>query len=68
LFSGKIDGAEEIKKDYDSKNYAYDATIKYETPNYKVWVGMFRTKFYADKAYEEIKRDYPSALVFKPGR
>ncbi len=68
LFSGRIDGAEEVKKDYDSKNHNYEATIKYETPNYKVWVGMFRTRLYADKAYEAIRKDFPNALVLKPGR
>jgi hypothetical protein len=68
LFSGKKNGAEEVKKNFDTKAYEYKATIKYETPNYKVWVGMFRTKLYADKAYEEVKKDFPNALVLKPGR
>ncbi len=68
LFSGKIKNAEDIKNDYDTKGHAYKATIKYESPNYKVWVGMFRTKLYADKAYEDLKPDYPNALVLMPGR
>jgi hypothetical protein len=68
LFSGNIKNAEEAKKNYDSKAYLYKATIKYETPNYKVWVGMFRTKLKADKVFEELKKDYPNALVFRPGR
>jgi len=68
LFSGNRNNAENVKKDYDTKNLEFKATIKYETPNYKVWVGMFRTKLYADKAYEKIKLSYPSALILRPGR
>lgn len=68
LFSGSIKSAEDTKKSYEEKEYPYKATIKYESPNYKVWVGMFRTKLKADKAYAELKIDYPNALVFRPGR
>lgn len=68
LFSGPIKRAEEAKKAYEDKTYQYKATIEYETPNYKVWVGVFRTKLKADKAYAEIKEDYPNALVLRPGR
>ena len=68
LFSGNRKGAEDVKRNYDVKDYQYNSTIKYEQPNYKVWVGMFRTKLFADKAFEDLKKDYPSALVFRPGR
>ena len=68
LFSGNIKSAEDVKELYESKSYSYEATIEYETPNYKVWVGNFRTKLHADKAYIELKKDYPNALVFRPGR
>ncbi len=68
LFSGERKNAEQSKREYDSKGYEYQATIEYETPNYKVWVGQFRTKLYADKAFAELKKDYPNALIFRPGR
>jgi len=68
LFSGRKNAAEEVKLDYDEKNHTYQAIIEYETPNYKVWVGRFRTKLQADKAYGELQSEYPSALVIRPGR
>jgi septal ring-binding cell division protein DamX len=68
IFSGTRENAEQTKREYDSKGYGYQATIEYETPNYKVWVGEFRTKLYADKAFAELKKDYPNALIFRPGR
>lgn len=68
LFSGRKNSAEEVKSDYDERQLKYQAVIEYETPNYKVWVGRFRTKLEADKAYSQLKTDYPSALIFRPGR
>lgn len=68
LFSGRKNIAEQVKSDYDEKKINYKAIIEYETPNYKVWVGRFRTKLQADKAYAELQSEYPSALIFRPGR
>jgi hypothetical protein len=68
LYSGREDTAVKVKSDYDEKAMKYKAIIEYETPNYKVWVGRFRTKLEADKAYSQLKYDYPSALIFRPGR
>ena len=68
LFSGERDNAIKAKNKYDNKGYNYKAIIEYETPNYKVWIGRFRTKLQADKVFVEIKEDYPSALIFRPGR
>lgn len=67
LFSGKRSNAEEAKRNFDAKGYKHRATIEYETPNYKVWVGEFRTKLFADKAFFELKNDYPNALILRPG-
>lgn len=68
LFSGQRKSAVEVKNEYDEKTYDYKSVIEYETPNYKVWIGRFRTKLHADKAFAEIKSDYPSAFIFRPGR
>ncbi len=68
LFSGSKEGAIKTREDYYKKEYSNEITIEYETPNYKVWVGKFRTKLEADKVFNAIKKDYPYALVFMPGR
>lgn len=68
IYSGRLSGAKKIKGEYDQKNYPYRSIIEYETPNYKVWIGKFRTKLNADKSFFEIKKDFPNALLFRPGR
>jgi hypothetical protein len=66
IFSGDHSKAEEVKTAF---KYSYDKwPVKkvYETPNYKVWVGNFRTKLEADRALVKIKKKFPSAFPFKP--
>jgi hypothetical protein len=38
----------------------------YETPNYKIWIGNFRSRLEADKALIKIKKKYINAFIFKP--
>ncbi len=40
--------------------------IKYESPNFKIWVGNFRTRLEADRAIKRIKKEFPNAFIFKP--
>ncbi|MBN2519834.1 MAG: SPOR domain-containing protein [Bacteroidales bacterium] len=37
--------------------------FKFETPNYKVYVGDFRTKTDALKVFKWLKREYPKAFI-----
>lgn len=41
----------------------YISHLAWKSPNYEVRVGNFRTKIEAEKVLQEIKRDYPSAIV-----
>lgn len=68
LFSGSKDGAIKVRENYYKQEYTHEITVEYETPNYKVWVGKFRTKLEADKVFNTLKKDYPYALIFRPGR
>ncbi|MCL6216776.1 SPOR domain-containing protein [Zunongwangia pacifica] len=67
LFSGSNGDASNRIKDYEAL-YEYPARIKYEAPNYKVWVGNFRNRLEADRALLVIKETYPSAFIPKPER
>ena len=40
--------------------------MKYETPNYKVWVGRFRTRMEADRKLVKVKKLFPNAFLFTP--
>ncbi len=66
LFSGDNNQASKIIKQYRALYPDWASTIVFETPNYKVWVGNFRTSLEADRALLEIKKSFPSAFRFKP--
>jgi hypothetical protein len=67
LYSGNLRDAEDLKTNFD---YQFDipSTIKYESPNYKVWVGNFRTRLEADRAMLTIKEAYENGFIIRPGR
>lgn len=66
IYSGNRAIAETSRADFSSKFDKWDSTIVFETPNYKIWAGNFRTKIEADRALKEIKQKFPTAFIFKP--
>ncbi|HLT52816.1 MAG TPA: SPOR domain-containing protein [Flavobacteriaceae bacterium] len=66
IYSGNRNSAESTKSTFDSKFKDYNSTVSFETPNYKVWVGNFKTRLEADRALIKIKEEYGSAFIFKP--
>lgn len=68
LYYGELSIANDIIKKYRNKFDSWPASIEYETPNYKVWVGNFNSRLEADHARLEIKETFPSAFILKPGR
>lgn len=68
IFTG---GSENAKKTLNEFRQAFndiDATIVFNTPNYKVWVGNFRTRIEAEKTLADIKDRYKNVLLIKPSR
>lgn len=68
LYSGNLNQANAVLKKYLNKIGTWKSTIKYETPNYKVWIGNYRNRLEADRALIKIKREFNSAFIFKPER
>ena len=68
LYYGELSQANTIIKEYRNNFNSWPASIEYETPNYKVWVGSFSTRLEADRARLEIKEKYPAAFILKPDR
>lgn len=66
LFYGDLKGANKIESDFKQKYNQWPVSLHYEAPNYKVWVGDFRTKLEADRAFVKLKSDFKSAIVFRP--
>jgi hypothetical protein len=68
LFYGEKNMANDIIKQYRNSFTSWPASIKYETPNYKVWAGNFSSRLEADRAIMEIKKKFPTAFILKPER
>lgn len=43
-----------------------DATIIFNTPSYKVWVGNFKSKIDAERHLIEIRKKYTNSFIIKP--
>ena len=66
IFSGSFNFADSISK-LGTEKYLNDSTYFYfETPNYKVRVGKYKSKINAEKKLREIKKVFRSAFIFKP--
>ncbi len=66
IYNGNRNGAQIAQKDFKESFSDWSSTDKYEEPNFKVWVGNFRTRLEADRALKRIKTKFPSAFIFKP--
>lgn len=66
IYSGPRSGAEHTLASFRSAFAGYRSEMKYETPNYKIWIGNFRTKIEADRALKVVKKEYPNAFPFTP--
>lgn len=58
--------AENARSDFRNSYGEFTTDLVYDTPNYKIQVGKFRTKLEADRALQKIKRKYSNAFIFKP--
>ncbi|MGB0788515.1 MAG: SPOR domain-containing protein [Marinirhabdus sp.] len=65
LYYGELSGANREINKYRSSYSAWPASIEYETPNYKVWVGNFTARLEADRALVEVKKRFPAAFILK---
>ncbi|TRX37106.1 SPOR domain-containing protein [Flavobacterium restrictum] len=68
IYSGISDVAKKTMSEFKQEFSDLDATIIFNTPNYKVWVGNFRTRIEAERNLTEIKRKYKNVLLIKPNK
>ena len=66
IFSGKSDEAKKTLTSFKREFNNIDGTIIFQTPNYKVIVGNFKTRIEAERNLEEIKKNYTSVFLLKP--
>jgi hypothetical protein len=68
IFSGENDKAKAKLNEFKQEFKKIEATIIFRTPNYKVWVGVFKTRLEAEKHLIMIKKKYNTALLIKPNK
>lgn len=68
IFSGSLKEAEKTQKDFEDLDLDIQSKIIYQTPNYKVWIGNYRNRIQADRAFEKVKSEYPNTLIIRPGK
>ncbi|MCZ8230093.1 SPOR domain-containing protein [Flavobacterium sp.] len=68
IFSGASDPAKKTLNDFKMENKNVDATIIFQTPNYKVWVGNYRTRMEAERNMIEFQKKYKNILLIKPSK
>lgn len=68
IVSGTLEEAEESQQKFEEMQLGIPSKIIYQTPNYKVWVGNYRTRIQADRAFEKLKSEYPNTLIIRPGK
>ena len=66
IFNGSSDEAENTISEYKIVFNDSSAIIKYEAPNYKIWIGNYYTLVEAEKEILEVRKKYPNAFIFKP--
>ena len=66
IFSGKSDDAKKTLSNFKHEFNTIDGTIIFNTPNYKVLVGNFKTRIEAERNLEEIKKRYKNVFLIKP--
>lgn len=66
VFSGNSEKAKSTLNDCKQNFTDLDATIVFNTPNYKVWIGNFRNRIEAERNLIEIKKMYENAFLIKP--
>ena len=68
IYSGGSENAKKTLNEFRQEFNDIDATIVFNTPNYKVWVGSFRTRIEAERNLVNIKDRYKNVLLIKPSR
>ncbi len=68
IFSGNSESSKKALADFIREYRHVDATIIFQTPNYKVIAGNFRTRVDAERTLLDLKNKYPDAFLIKPDK
>jgi hypothetical protein len=68
IYTGDSESSKKTLSEYKKSNKNIDATVVFNSPIYKVWVGNFKTRIEAEKKLNEMKKKYPNAFLIKPNK
>lgn len=68
IFNGDNENAKKTLLTFKKDNRQLDATIVFSTPQYKVWVGNYKSRIEAEKNLIALKKKYPNAFLIKPNK
>jgi hypothetical protein len=68
IFTGDSETSKKALTEFRKANKNVDATIVFNTPIYKVWIGSFKTRIEAEKKLLTLKKKYPNAFLIKPNK
>ena len=68
IFSGESEKAKTTLNQFRQEFRELDGTIIFFTPNYKVWVGNFKTRIEAERNLIEIRKSYTNIHLIKPNK
>ncbi|WP_397364717.1 SPOR domain-containing protein [Olleya sp. R77988] len=66
IYSGSRTTAESVKSKFDGSVGKWRSQLVFEAPNYKIWVGNFRSRLEADRALVAVQKKFGDAFIFKP--
>lgn len=66
IFYGNSEECKKRLQEFKKEFKELDGTIVFNSPNYKVWIGNFKSRIEVEKEIIEIKKRYPNALIIKP--
>ena len=66
IFSGDSEKAKNTLNEFRQEFKDIDGTIIFFTPNYKVWVGNFKTRIEAERNLIEIRKSYTNVHLIRP--
>ena len=66
IYNGSRSGAINARSEFRESYNTWPLEMKFETPNYKIWIGNFKTRLEADRALLRIKKKFSNAFIFKP--
>lgn len=66
IFNGSSEESKKNLLKFKRENKDMDATIIFNTPNYKVLVGNFLTRIEGERFLKIMKKNYPNSILIKP--